>query len=357
MAAIPASSDQISVDWLNESLQGTVLTGGNTIKNFSIEPVGEDLGYLSYLYRIVPTYTSPDDVLPKTLIAKFPSTEEGSRSTGNSLRAYERESLFYMHCSDESPCAPPASYFSHSDVAGDQYILIMEDLDGCRFVNQVDGTQPDDAKKCMIAMAEHHAMYWEKTDTLDWVPLFSDYGELYKPLIETGAPLMKENWPHVMTPTLSAHLDRAGSLYPAITKALQSLPTTLAHCDPRIENIAFAGETPRFYDWQLVARGPAAYDVMYFLKQSMDRAVRRTCEDELFRVYVDTLQRRGVNYSVEQLKADIALSTCTIWAFLAMIGNFFFPSEVNQEIAAVTMPRWSAMIDDFGGTERLAELS
>jgi hypothetical protein len=355
MVAVPVSSAHINVDWLNEALNDTVLRGGNVIREFSIEPVGEDLGYLSFLYRIFPTYSEPDENLPRTLIVKFPSTEEGSRSTGNSLRAFERESLFYMHCSGESPCVPPAHYYSYSDVSADQYILVMEDLDGCRFVNQVDGVEPADAVKCMAAMAEHHALYWGKTDHMSWAPLFSEYGELYKPLLQTGCPLMKQNWPHVLTPTLFDHLDRANELYPLITEAMQSLPTTLIHCDPRIENIAFSGETPRFYDWQLVARGPAAYDVMYFLKQSMDRDIRRECEDELFKVYVDTLKAHGVDYSVAQLKDDIGLATCTIWAFTAMIGNFFFPGEVNEEIASVTMPRWSSMIEDFGGMDRLAE--
>ena len=54
MAAIPASADQISADWLNEALSGTVLSNGNSIKDFTIKPVGEELGYLSFLYRIVP---------------------------------------------------------------------------------------------------------------------------------------------------------------------------------------------------------------------------------------------------------------------------------------------------------------
>lgn len=355
MAAVPESSEQITTDWLNDALSETILAHGNSVRDFRIEPVGEGLGYLSFLFRIFPAYTSPDENLPHTLIAKFPSTEEGSRSTGNSLRAFERESLFYAHCSEESPCAPPAHYYSYSDPAADEYILLMEDLDGCRFVNQVDGVQPDDASKCMVAMAKHHALYWDKTDSMNWAPLFSEYGELYKPLLETGCPLMRQNWPQLMTPTFADYLDQANDLYPRIVEQMQSLPVTLVHCDPRIENIAFAGDTPRFYDWQLVARGPAAYDVMYFLKQSMDQKIRRECEDDLFRVYVETLEAHGVEYPVGQLREDIGLSTCTIWAFLAMIGNFFFPNEVNEGIASVTMPRWSSMIEDFGGIDKLAE--
>jgi hypothetical protein len=233
----------------------------------------------------------------------------------------------------------------------------MGDLDGCRFVSQVEGAQPDDALSCFRALAEHHTDYWEKVEELSWAPPFSEYGELYRPLLETGAPLIKENWANDLSPIYLEHEDKALGLYPQITQRLQSRPATLIHCDPRIENIAFSGSTPRFYDWQLVARGPAAYDLMYFLKQSMDADVRQECQDELFDAYLAVLNGRGIEYSKEQLHEDIGLATCTIWAFIAMIGNFFYRNELNEEIFRITLPRYMAMIEDFGGVHKLQAMS
>lgn len=354
MAAIPAKDSEITSEWLNDVLHETgVLPEVTSIESFTIEPVGAELGYLSFLYRVHPTYSTTAADLPGTLIVKFPSTEEGSRMTGNALRAFERESLFYKHCSHESPCSPPRHYFSYSDPAADEYILVMEDLAGCDFVNQADGVEKDDAINCFRAMAEHHARYWNKTDNMDWLPPFADFGQLYKPLLDAGAPLILENWSDRLLPTYTDHVDEALTKYEAITATLQTRPTTLTHCDPRIENIAFENGRPRFYDWQLASRGPAAYDLMYFLKQSMDVDLRRECQDELFDTYIGVLSENGVSYSKQDLLDDMALSCCTIWAFTAMIGNFFVRNEVNERLWGVTMPRFMSMIEDFGAVARL----
>ncbi len=357
MSAIPRTSEDITTNWLNEALTETgLLSGDNAIVDFKIEPVGADLGYLSFLFRITPSYSKASIDLPATMIAKFPSTEEGSRRTGNGLRAYERESQFYKHCSHESPTAPPAHYYSCSDRSTDDYLLIMEDLDGCRFVNQVDGVSRADALQCFKALAAHHALYWGKTDQMDWAPAFSDYGDLYQPLLVAGAPQIQDNWGHDLLPTYVDHVDMALAKYTDVTRLLQLLPTTLIHCDPRIENIAFKGDLPRFYDWQLMARGPAAYDLMYFFKQSMDVDIRRNCQDELFDAYLDVLAEHGIDYSRTELLDDIGLATCTIWGFVAMIGNFFFRNEVNDSIWDVTQPRFMAMIEDFNGIQKLRDI-
>jgi thiamine kinase-like enzyme len=351
---IPRQHDEITLDWLNEVMrQSGVVTDGNAIERYSVEPLGEDLGYLSFLYRVRPQYSKAGLELPGTFVVKFPSTESASRATGNSLRAFEREALFYKHCAHESPCAPPMHYYSYTDPQADAHVLVMEDLDGCRFVNQVDGVSPEDALRCIRAMAEHHALYWNKTDEMTWAPPFSDFGALYQPMLHTGASQILENWGDVLAPTYLDHVDRALPAYANVAHALQKLPTTLVHCDPRIENIAFDGDRPRFYDWQLASRGPAAYDLMYFFKQSMDVDVRHECQDDLFDAYLAALAERGIDYPRERLLDDIGLASCTIWGFIAMVGNFFYRNEVNERIWNITQPRFMGMIEDFGGIHKL----
>lgn len=357
MSNIPGCVDELTAEWFTRAMReyGS-LAAAESVTDISVEPVGADLGYLSFLYRVRPTYSADSPELPETLVVKLPSTDAGGRLTGNGLRAYERESLFYKYCGDSSPCAPPAHYYSHSDPAADEYILVMEDLAGCRFVNQTDGVQPADAINCFKALAAQHAMYWEKSDELAWAPPFSEYGQLYKPLLDSGAPLIAQNWGDRLHPTYVDHVDKALASYAAIADRLQTLPTTLIHCDPRIENIAFDGEKPRFYDWQLVSRGPAAYDLMYFFKQSMDVDVRRECQDEMFDVYLGVLADGGVDYSRQQLMDDMAWACGTIWGFLAMIGNFFVRNAVNEKLMEMTLPRFMAMVEDFGAVEKLSQV-
>jgi thiamine kinase-like enzyme len=290
------------------------------------------------------------------MIVKFPSTEPGARSTGNGLRAYERESLFYQHSEAGMPTNPPTCYYCHGNVEKDEYLLIIEDFDNARFVNQVDGVNAEDAAKCLVSLAELHARYWHVDDHegMDWVPLFSDYGELYKPLLETGTPLLKKNWNHILPRMFTDELDKGVGAYQDIATYLCTLPRTLIHCDSRIENVAFVDGEPRFYDWQLVSRGPAAYDVMYFFMQSMQTNLRHDCQDGLFTLYIDTLIANGVtDYSRDQLIEDIGWASCSVFGFLAMCGNFFFRSEVNDKLAGECFPRWIDMIEDFGGVDKL----
>ena len=126
MTAIPGDACDITPDWLTDTLLASgAIQPGNRIERFDIEPVGEDLGYLSYLYRITPKYSEPEGA-PRTMILKLPSTDPDNRLTGNSLRAYERESKFYGSCSDDSPCAPPRAYACVCDIEADSHLLLME---------------------------------------------------------------------------------------------------------------------------------------------------------------------------------------------------------------------------------------
>jgi hypothetical protein len=358
MVKVPASADEITGPWLDAALHASgVLGAGQSVDHVDIEPVGNGLGYLSVLYRLRPRYRGPGMAPPATMVAKLPSPNPANRLTGNTVNAYARESLFYRHCSAESPCAPPAHYFSDSDAHGGGHVLLMEDLDGCRFVNQVDGVQPDDARACLQALGRHHARYWQRTAEMAWLPPFDDFIAQYALLMDAGWAALLRDWHDVMDPAFHDHAADAIARYGVIARRLQSLPCTLAHCDPRIENIAFdAAGRPRFYDWQLTSRAPAAYDLMYFFKQSMDVDVRRACQDGLLDAYLAALAEGGVSYPAAQLRADIGLATCTIWGFTAMIGNFYVRNAINERLWAVTHPRFTAMIDDFGGLDVLRSL-
>ena len=202
-----------------------------------------------------------------------------------------------------------------------------------------------------------HARFWENTDEVAWAPLFSEDGAMYQPLIESGAPQVMANWSHLMPDTLKNNMDRGKASYPKIAAALGELPMTLIHGDSRIENVAFDGEMPRFYDCQLTSRGPAAYDLMYFLKQSMDVDLKRQHQDMLLDAYLKRLNDAGVKYTMAALLDDLALASCTVWGFTALVGNLVLPSEVNSRLLEATLPRYSGVIDGFGGLAKLDSIS
>ena len=362
MVPSPRSMQDFSPEWLNQVLS-KYLPGGVTVSGVDVEPIGDNLGYMGILARLKPQFSGPRPAnLPETFVAKLPATDESALETGMALRAYERESLFYSNCADAVPCDPPRHYHSVCDVELRDFAILMEDLTDVRFVNQVDGTRPEDAMLFIEGLADLHGQFWDNDalHRLDWLPDISEFGVAYKPLLESGLPQYKANWIDRHAPEIAEVFDLANERYPEVVTRLSQFPCTLVHCDPRIENVAFEAtggrDRVRLYDWQLVSRGPAAYDVMYFMKHSLDLDVRREIQGDLFDRYLARLSSHGIAYSRHQLEQDIGMATCTIWSFLSMIGNFFFPTEINSKLAEVTLPRFDGMIHDFGGVEWLKSL-
>jgi hypothetical protein len=362
MTTIPQSPEEITCEWLNDALGAEGILDGTEITEFTLETVGDGQGFLSALVRITPTYEGGHDELPATMIAKFPSKDVNERETGDALGAYARESGFYRNCASESPGHPPRHYHSMSNPGTDEHLIVIEDLGGARFVSQLGGVGHDDAMHIMRALAQVHAHYWERPipNEAQWLPAYAEFAKIFPPEFETGAPQLVANWSYCTPKTVLDRLDAGNAAYPAVVHRLSEGPSTLVHCDPRIDNVAFSagphGDTVRLFDWQLASRGPAAYDVMYFMTQSLEPAVRRARQSELLGAYHDELVANGVtDYSRERLEDDIGLATCTLWGFLSLIGNIVFPDEKGKEIAERTLPRFYSMMEDFDAASRLRE--
>lgn len=359
--AFPHSAEEVTLSWLKEAL-GAV-TGDASIEQFSVDPVGSMDGFLSELTRIRLTYgdgAPSRNHLPRSVIAKFPSRTQDEREIGDSFSAYTREAMFYRHLSHDEPCNPPKHYYSAGDPDSGDYILLIEDLDGARFVKQMDGVERDDALDIVCALAEMHARYWQTDELAEmkWLPDFAEFARIYPPEIETGWPQFSRDFDYLIPADMGALFDEANAAFPRIVQYLSSRPATLAHCDPRIENVAFGdGSGPgrvRLYDWQLVSRGPGAYDLMYFMMQSIDTEVRRKMQDELVATYHTSLVDAGVTgYGIEELRNDMSTAACMIWGFIGVIGNLVHPDEKGKDIAERTLPRYFGLMRDLGAPEKL----
>ena len=71
-------------------------------------------------------------------------------------------------------------------------------------------------------------------------------------------------------------------------------PETLVHGDLRLDNLVFRNDEPVFFDWQAIRRGPAAYDVAWFLSGASDDLTPGD-EAELLRAYHAALGEHGVS--------------------------------------------------------------
>ena len=207
----PRSLGELSLAWLNAQAGLKQGRGADPHQNdeysslritdFKAEPVGETAGFLGDIGRIRLSW-DPAGAGPESVIVKFPTLRISNLETGKGLLAYEREMRFYQNFSIDCPLSPPA-FYGGSDVSGEgDYLLLMEDLESFRFVSQLDALSVQDASACMAGLARMHAYYWEKPelDVVDSLYQFSDWADIYAPIIATGWPLFQKDFGDLIPP-------------------------------------------------------------------------------------------------------------------------------------------------------------
>jgi len=347
----PRHPHDLTLDWLNTNLVDGPFSG-TSIKEFTLQPIGENVGFLGDLFRIIPGYSKDNGQAPESFVIKFPTDSDFGRDTGNALLAFEREAMFYRHCANTCPANPPQHFYSDHTGRGEEYLVIMEDLNHARFVDQVSGISQEDAMASVDSLAQLHSHYWGKAHDQSWLRGYDEWADVYPPQIDSGWPLYQQNFGYVIPDDLMALFPRANELFPAIVRHFhQNRPVTLIHGDARMENLAFEetgqGERVRIYDWQLVSTGPAVYDLVYFCCSSINPDDWDSYGMDLINRYYDQLVAHGVtDYSHEDLTKDMGLVACLLFGFASMIGNLLQPDEAGKAVIEATAPRfWTVMRD------------
>ena len=352
--AAPRSAEEVSLDWLNETLGS--LNSGHRITEFLLSSVGAAAGFLGDICRATLSWDGGDGVA--SVIIKFPTVRPENLETGRGLLAYEREAKFYLQHGPGCPVLPPDCYAAIDLSGQNDFLLVMEDLAACRFMSQLDGLNEPDAIRSVEGLAEMHARYWEDPDILasDALYPFTAWAEIYPPAIETGWPLFKEHFSYVVHPELMPFFEggneAAANIFNYFAK---NRPRTLLHGDARMENICFdpASGAPRMYDWQLASTGPAAWDLCYFFANALGDAEWPEVGERCMSAYYAKLVACGVTgYSEEDLRRDVKMAGCLLFGFASMVGNFLCPpGEVERSIVEATTPRYWAVMRHFNSVE------
>jgi hypothetical protein len=179
----------------------------------------------------------------------------------------------------------PLGYFGGIDATG-RAIVLMEDLTarGATFAEPTSDATVDEVAQGIEQLAALHAQFW-KPAALQPFPRLCRIADIVAILRFLVSP-----------DHFARYIDRApDGLAPGPTDcaivgvALQTmfasdadLPQTLVHGDPHLGNTFREHDgTPGFLDWQFVGRGPAIWDVTYYLTGALDPTVRRTAEHDL----------------------------------------------------------------------------
>ena len=201
-------------------------------------------------------------------------------------------------------------------------------------------------------MAKHHAAFWESkrfSKDLSWLPSGWD-----PPFPQAVAQGVADSWnifQRDFGDLVSPRIRKTAQDFPSNAASLMAFntgPTTLAHGDFRLDNLFFRAENLFVIDWQICVRTSGAYDLGYFLSQSLTTVDRRSHEKNLLDLYQKELAETGIDYPVDDLWRDYRRSVlfCLCYPIQAG-GGIELANERAVQLVAEMFGRVSSAIEDL----------
>jgi hypothetical protein len=270
-----------------------------SVRVSSVDRARVGTGQMGDCERLVLGYSAETDA-PPTLVAKLPSSDETSRSTGMAMRTYEVEVRFYQQLADRLPVRAPICHHAEIDLTSGDFVLLLEDLAPAEQGDQVAGCTVDEAALVVAEAARLHAPLWgsPELDGFEWAVRWSQESQ------DGLQAMLTVLWPNFVErygDRLDDDIVEMGYRFIAGLSAYYAHrpePHTVIHNDYRLDNLLFgtaAGGPPvAVVDWQTVGVGPGVLDVSYFLGAGLSVEDRRANEEDLVRSYHEALQACGV---------------------------------------------------------------
>lgn len=315
-STIPTTIDDIDPTWLRE-------VAGLDCGSAEVTQIGVGIGVSSALYRVSLT----GEGCPATVIVKLPALDEAAVFTSTMLRMYIREVRFFEELAEQVPVRVPSFHHGAVDEETSQFVVVMEDMSAFRIVDQLEGMAVEDADRAVDALARWHAQWWGKAEELAADGLTV---HLRDPIYTAVLPLVfGEGWQKLTTEhELPAAVLEVGPRWtdalPGLLHDLGAAPTTLCHGDYRADNILFGEDgEPVLLDFQLIGTGGGAYDLAYFITQSLRSEDAEQHERRLFDRWCDGLEAAGVtdlDRGAEWLRYRKAALFCLVYPIVASRG-------------------------------------
>jgi len=309
--AAPRRVREIAPEWLNDALAAGDHLGAASVTSVDVSDIGAGVGFAGRALRLDVGYDRTDGLMPGYFVLKLPSPDPGGREMINAMRAYELEGRFYRHLTEQTPLRVPKCYWSDVDVEGGNYGLLLEYLDGLRTGDQAASCTADEAEAIVRALATMHAAWWDSEElrTNGWLPPLEETGAVWTERGVVGLSRFVDGNAGWLPDGFAATTERIVGQLNELQAPSGGSPRTLVHGDYRLENMMFgepgSADELVIIDWQLIGFGPGAYDLAYFMAQSLTTDSRRVHEARLLDVYRTTLMAAGVGeYSADQLYDD-----------------------------------------------------
>lgn len=362
MATFPTQIDEVEAQWLTDSLRsGGVLVTGSQVSEFEIEPIGMGIGIMGLLYRLSLRYDG-DHAGPATVVLKLASSDPQARYVSRVFRFYEKEVGFYRNFAPLTPIPTTACYAVHHDLETDDFVLLLEDIGDATVHSQVDGCPLDAALLTVQNIARHHAAFADSElfddPAFAWVPFGSDSPNpegVVQGMTDSWGPF-QESFPELVTDELASIMERFAPSARSLLTVNEGRPITLVHGDYRLDNLFFSADgRVTAIDWQVCAKGPFAYDLAYFMTQSLTVDDRRTHEAALIDAYLDELRAAGVDHDRDMLMDDYRATAMFCLCYPIQAGRIELVNDRARALIVDMFNRAMTAISDHNATEFLLD--
>ncbi|KAI1328610.1 kinase-like domain-containing protein [Xylariaceae sp. FL0255] len=341
-SALPATTDEITTDWLSAALG---------MKVHALEKTGELPGTASKVYMKAQTAEGEKRLCIKggfnpAFIAQVPWI----------VMIYQREVEFFNRIAptlDHNQIMLPKSWWAgHSATQG---IVVMDDLAarGCEFGDPVRAWSPALVREGIEQLAALHAKTWG-VQPAEYPWLTSDYDQAILTLLETYETVVCG----ADRPVIPSYLKDQARMTAAVKKHYRTRNPKfqcLLHGDAHLGNTYLEDGKPRFLDWQMIHIGSALHDVAYFIAGALTVEDRRAHEWDIVEHYLATLAKLGVpgtlKISDEDLRNEYRKS------FLSGVGPIMCPYEMQpREWVHMMAVRYATALDDHKVLELVESL-
>ena len=316
MTSFPVSTADIDASWLTAALQkGGTIDASTSVSSVTVSNMGAGIGFMGEVGRLEVAYVGGSG--PSTVICKIPTQDATVRGLLGPARVFEREARFYL---DVAPLLDvvPEAHAVVADFDNDDYVLVLQDLGHLRVGDQSVGVNANEAHAAVRALARFHARFWRSADLdrIAWMPEINAEGmKIGSEIYRASLPGFLQVFAHAVDADMVPIMERFADNVHQLLDRFAAMPTTIVHFDYRLDNLFFgSGDEVWMIDFQACSKGGGAYDLGYFISQSVPGDVRKAEEQSLLRAYHDELVARGVSdYSFDQLREDYRAGVLYGW--------------------------------------------
>lgn len=325
---LPKSAADVGNEWLSEVLhESGALPPGGAVTGIERQPIGEGVGMMSDLARLVPTYTGDAKGAPESLVGKFPARNDTNREVAVKYDIYRREVRYYAELDPICAAHAPAIHLSVID-PDNTFVILMEDLSDYHIGDQIRGATLKETEICVDELAKLHASFWNQVAGLDWLPHIarSQHATNMRLGAELGWDAMLEAFGRFVPDSINALREPIQKAIEPLQERLDTSPITLIHGDFRMDNLFF-GKAKHHHalvilDWQGPLCGRGIQDVAQLLGQSTQIEVRRAHQRDLIQRYVDALDANGISgYGFDEAWDDYRHATLYSWAYVVVVSG------------------------------------